>query len=54
MERQIKEWVNAHRKEIGLVLATVLVTAKFLPRKNDVAVVQNTDGSYWILPMKKA
>jgi len=53
MEKQIKDWINAHRKEIALVAVTAVVTMRFAPRRN-VAYVQDQDGSYWVLPIKNS
>jgi hypothetical protein len=52
MEQQIKEWINAHKKEIAIVAITAVIALKFAPHRN-VAYIQDADGSYVFLPLKQ-
>lgn len=53
MEKQIKEWINAHQRDLAIVAITAIVVARLAPRRN-VAYIQDSDGSYWVMPVKKA
>lgn len=53
---KIIKWLDEHKKEIGLVLLTALVTSKFNSRRNNGtnAILQTQDGSVWVLPTKNS